>query len=59
VDISEFLERKIEIMAMYRSEMSEFPFPRSIEAIRALATLRGATAGFRAAEAFQLLRERY
>ncbi len=59
VDISEFLERKIEIMTMYRSEIGEFPFPRSVEAIRALATLRGASSGFGSAEAFQLLRERY
>ena len=59
IDISAFLERKIEIMSMYRSEIGEFPFPRSVEAIRALATLRGASSGFRAAEAFQLLRERY
>ena len=59
VDVSEFLDRKLEIMSMYHSEISEFPFPRSVEAIRALATLRGASSGFRAAEAFQLLRERY
>jgi LmbE family N-acetylglucosaminyl deacetylase len=59
VDITNFLERKLEIMSVYQSEMSEFPFPRSIEAIRALASLRGASSGFRAAEAFQLLRERY
>jgi LmbE family N-acetylglucosaminyl deacetylase len=59
VDISEFLDRKLEIMAAYQSEMGEFPFPRSIEAIRALATFRGSTSGFRAAEAFKLLRERY
>jgi N-acetylglucosamine malate deacetylase 1 len=59
VDITAFLERKLEIMAVYKSEMHDFPFPRSIEAIRALASLRGATSGFRAAEAFQLLRERY
>jgi LmbE family N-acetylglucosaminyl deacetylase len=59
VDVSEFLERKIEIMTMYRSEISEFPFPRSVEAIRALASVRGASSGFHAAEAFQLLRERY
>ena len=58
-DISEYLERKLEVMAVYKSELSDFPFPRSIEAIRALATLRGSTAGFMAAEAFQLLRERY
>jgi N-acetylglucosamine malate deacetylase 1 len=58
VDISEFLERKLEVMTVYQSEVRPFPFPRSIEAIRALAILRGSTSGFMAAEAFQLLRER-
>ena len=58
VDISNYLEGKLKVMAVYQSEMGVFPFPRSIEAIRALATLRGATSGFKAAEAFQLLRER-
>ncbi len=58
IDISDFLERKLEVMAVYQSELGIFPFPRSIEAIRALATFRGATSGFMAAEAFQLLRER-
>ncbi len=59
VDISPFLERKLKVMATYESEMGTFPFPRSSEAIRALATVRGAAAGFLAAEAFQLLRERH
>lgn len=59
IDISEFLARKLEVMAVYQSELGTFPFPRSIEAIRALATLRGAASGFNAAEAFQLLRQRY
>lgn len=58
IDISDYLERKLKVMAVYQSELGTFPFPRSIEAIRALATLRGATSGFMAAEAFQLLRER-
>jgi len=58
VDIGGYLERKLEIMAVYQSELGSFPFPRSMEAIRALATWRGATSGFLAAEAFQLLRER-
>ena len=57
-DISEYLERKLEIMLVYKSELGDFPFPRSNKAIRALAALRGSTAGFMAAEAFQLLRER-
>jgi N-acetylglucosamine malate deacetylase 1 len=58
VDITNFLESKLRVMSIYHSEMGAFPFPRSPEAIRALATWRGATAGFVAAEAFQLLRER-
>lgn len=58
VDISDFLEQKLQIMAIYQSELGIFPFPRSGEAVRALATLRGGTSGFMAAEAFQLLRER-
>jgi LmbE family N-acetylglucosaminyl deacetylase len=58
VDIGNFLDGKLACMDVYRSESGPFPFPRSVEAIRALATLRGATAGFGAAEAFQLLRER-
>lgn len=58
VDVSGYLDRKLDIMAFYASEVGEFPFPRSMDAIRALAALRGAASGFRAAEAFQLLRER-
>ena len=59
VDISDFLERKVEAISVYKSEVGDFPFPRSVEAIRALAAYRGAASGFSAAEAFQLLRERY
>jgi LmbE family N-acetylglucosaminyl deacetylase len=58
IDISRYLERKLEILATYESEVAPFPFPRSIEAVRALAAVRGAASGFAAAEAFQLLRER-
>ena len=57
IGISDFLERKLEVMAVYQSELGVFPFPRSVDAIRALAILQGATSGFMAAEAFQLLRE--
>lgn len=58
VDISDYLEEKIKVMRIYESEMSKHPFPRSEEAIRALATLRGAAAGVKAAEAFMLVKER-
>lgn len=58
VDITEVLERKLEIAALYRSQMGEFPFPRSEGGIRALAAVRGLESGYKAAEAFMLLRER-
>lgn len=58
IDISETLEDKIEIAGIYESEILPHPFPRSIEGIRALAIVRGAAAGFSAAEAFMLLRAR-
>lgn len=58
VDISLYLERKIELLSIYRSEMDDFPFPRSFENLRALARYRGASSGFNASEAFQILSER-
>jgi LmbE family N-acetylglucosaminyl deacetylase len=58
VDIAPFLEGKLQAMNIYSSEMAPFPFPRSSEALQALAKVHGAAAGYHAAEAFQLLRER-
>ncbi len=58
VGVEDFLNDKLRAMDIYSSEVGVFPFPRSHEAIRALATLRGAASGFAAAEAFALLRER-
>ena len=57
IDISEFFEKKIEIMKVFESEISEHPFPRSIRNLEALATLRGSTAGCEYAESFVLLKE--
>lgn len=58
VDISDFLDGKTTAMEIYSSEMGAFPFPRSKISIESLARYRGSSAGFRAAEAFHLLRER-
>ena len=58
VDIRDFIDRKIELMRIYQSEMGEFPFPRSEMALRSLAQWRGSQAGFDAAEAFSLLVQR-
>lgn len=57
INIEEELQDKLRAINIYSSEIGEFPFPRSILAISALATLRGASSGFKAAEAFELLRE--
>lgn len=56
VDISGFLNRKLEAMSTYATQLHAFPHPRSLEAIEALARLRGTTVGTEAAEAFCLIR---
>ena len=57
VDISKYLDKKIEIMKIFKSEIGEHPFPRSERNLRALATLRGATCRCEYAESFMLLKE--
>lgn len=57
VDISEYIEKKIEAAKIYDTELELPPFPRSIENIRALARVRGASAGCNYAEAFKIIKE--
>ena len=57
VDISGTLEKKIESMKAYKSELKKYPHPRSLEIIEALAKKRGSEVGTRFAEAFMLIRE--
>ena len=56
VGIAEVLDRKLNALACYADELREFPHPRSIEAVRALARWRGAEAGLTAAEAYRDVR---
>ena len=56
VDIGATLETKLEAMACFRSQLRSPPHERSLQALRALATLRGATVGLAAAEAFITIR---
>ena len=56
-DISPYMDRKIEIMNLYQSEIQKEPLPRSPSAIYAQARFRGATIGVEYAEAFMLVRE--
>ncbi len=56
-DISSQLDRKIEALLTYEQEVREYPHPRSAQAIRNLAMLRGQSVGMLAAEAFCLVRD--
>ena len=56
VDITDFLEAKLDVMKIFESELGEHPFPRSLDNIKALSHFRGASVGVKYAEAFQLLK---
>lgn len=58
IDIKEFLDKKLAALRCYDRESRVYPHPRSVEAVETLARKRGSEAGFEAAEAFILLRER-
>lgn len=59
VDIADYLDKKLAAMACYKTELREYPHPRSIEGLRLLAQERGLSVGLPAAECFQLIRERW
>jgi LmbE family N-acetylglucosaminyl deacetylase len=56
VDIGPYLEKKIEILKNYESELGPHPFPRSVKSVSALAAVRGTQAGCDYAESFMLLK---
>jgi LmbE family N-acetylglucosaminyl deacetylase len=56
IDVTDYLEVKKKSMECFTTQLTEFPHPRSIEAIESLAKFRGSTIGVRAAEAFCLVR---
>ena len=56
-DISDTLEKKLDAMRLFRSQLADYPAARSLGAIEALAKYRGATVNMMAAEAFTLIRE--
>lgn len=57
VDIGKTLDRKVAAMETYRSEIREYPHPRSVENVTNQAHSRGASVGLMAAESFMLIRE--
>jgi LmbE family N-acetylglucosaminyl deacetylase len=56
VDISDTLETKLAAFRLFDSQLRQAPHERSVEALTALATLRGATIHRAAAEGFVLVR---
>ena len=56
-DITDYLEDKKRAFGFYRTQIGDYPDLRSLEAVEALARLRGATVNLEAAEAFMLIRE--
>jgi len=57
IDISEVLEYKLKAMSCYKSEIKNYPHPRSLESIKILAQKRGIESGLKVAEAFIIIRE--
>jgi len=57
IDITDHLEKKLEIMKTYKSEVMPPPGPRSLDTIKALARYRGSRIGVEYAEAFMLIQE--
>ena len=56
VDITAQIEYKLDALSCYKSQISDFPGPRSIEAVEALAKFRGTQAGFGYGEGFHVIR---
>jgi N-acetylglucosamine malate deacetylase 1 len=56
VDITDFLQLKLDAMSCYESQLHPFPQPRSLEALKGLAVFRGSQAGFGHGEAFHIVR---
>jgi LmbE family N-acetylglucosaminyl deacetylase len=57
IDIESTLDRKIDAMACYRSEVRDYPHPRSLESLRYRAAYWGNQVALRAAEVFITVRQ--
>ena len=56
VDISMHINKKIEAVNCYKSQITQDEGPRSIKSIKSLATFRGTQSGFDYGEAFYIIR---
>lgn len=56
IDISQYIDKKLDIIKIYKSEIDVAPFPRNENAIKGLAAYRGATAYQEYSESFYLIK---
>ena len=52
VDVSGFIDKKMDVLRCYDSEMRDYPHARSFEALKSLSSFRGSFVGLEEAEAF-------
>ncbi len=57
VDVSAYLDTKIDALAVYETELREPPHPRTVDTVKKNTEVWGSKAGVHAAEPFELLRE--
>ena len=57
VSITSLWDKKIQALECYKKELGEFPHPRSIKSLEALAIKRGTESGLEKAEAFIVLKK--
>ena len=57
IDITKTLDKKLNVLDVYKSERKEYPHPRSLNAVEFKAKARGSEIAVEVAEAFMLVRE--
>ena len=57
IDISNFIDIKIKISKIYKSEFFKHPFPRSEDSLKSLAIYRGSQINVKFAESFMILKQ--
>lgn len=56
-DVTKYINQKLEILELYKTELQDIPLPRNSESVKALARYRGCSACTQYAEAFMLVRD--
>lgn len=57
IDIDKELITKTKALSAYKTEIRDFPHPRSVEGLGVIAKHWGTVSGFNAAEAFYIVRQ--